>query len=69
VGGVTAVAVFDHKPTAHELLERRLARGWHPTPSRLKDGHRVLGYAACVFQTPELEAKTTPGEAAGDASV
>jgi hypothetical protein len=68
VGGVTAVAVFDHKPTAHELLERRLARGWRPTPSPLKDGQRVLGYAACIFEQPELKAKTTPGEAAGGAS-
>ena len=65
---MTAVAVFDHKPTAHELLERRLERGWRPTPSRLKDGHRVLGYAACVFEQPELKAKTTPGEAAGETS-
>lgn len=60
---MTAVAVFDHKPTAHELLERRLARGWRPVPSRLKDGERVLGYAACIFERPELRARTTPGEA------
>jgi hypothetical protein len=45
---VTAVAVFDHRPTAAELLSRRLERGWRPTPSALKDGARVLGYAACV---------------------
>ena len=45
---MTAVAVFDHVPGAAELLERRLARGWRPTPSALKDGERVLGYAACV---------------------
>jgi len=45
---VTAVAVFPVRPDAGMLLEARLARGWQPTPSALKDGHRVLGYAACV---------------------
>jgi hypothetical protein len=45
---VAAVAVWDHRPTADELLEARLARGWRPTPSALKDGERVLGYAACA---------------------
>ena len=43
-----AVAIFDHQPDADELLAARLARGWQPTPTRLKDGERVLGYAACV---------------------
>jgi hypothetical protein len=57
VGGVTAVAVFDHKPSPRELLEYRLARGWRPTPSRLKGGEQVLGYAACVFAVPELKDK------------
>ena len=49
-----AVAILDHHPNAAELLEARLARGWRPTPSRLKEGERILGYAACVvkdFQT------------------
>jgi hypothetical protein len=55
---VTAVAVFDHRPSPLELLERRLNRGWQSTPSRLKTGEQVLGYAACVFGTPELRAKT-----------
>lgn len=45
---MTAVAVFDHAPTAAELLEARLARGWRPTASALKEGELVLGYAACV---------------------
>ena len=45
---MTAVAVFDHVPDAAELLARRLARGWRPTPSALKEGERVLGYAACA---------------------
>ena len=45
-----AVAILDHQPGAAELLEARLARGWRPTPSLLKDGERVLGYAACVVE-------------------
>jgi hypothetical protein len=45
---VTAVAVFATKPDADALLRARLERGWTPTPSALKDGARVLGYAACV---------------------
>ena len=46
-----AVAVWPHTPTPHELLAARLARGWTPTPSLLKEGPKVLGYAACVFNT------------------
>jgi hypothetical protein len=45
---VTAVAVWNHRPTADDLLRDRLARGWHPTASRLKGGDRVLGHAACA---------------------
>lgn len=59
---MTAVAVFDHKPTAQELLERRLERGWRPTPSALKVGHRVLGYAACVFEAPDLKDKLSSND-------
>ena len=51
---MTAVAVFDHRPDAAELLARRLERGWHPTPSALRGGERVLGYAACAVR--ELDA-------------
>ncbi|HEY2375051.1 MAG TPA: hypothetical protein VGH98_03660 [Gemmatimonadaceae bacterium] len=40
--------MWNHEPSARELLDRRLARGWRPTPSRLKTGDRVLGYAGCV---------------------
>jgi hypothetical protein len=46
---VTAVAVWSGKPSPHDLLAARLARGWKPTPSGLKTGDRVLGHAACVF--------------------
>jgi len=45
-----AVAVFPTRPDARTLLEARLARGWRPTPSALKDGARVLGYAACIVR-------------------
>ena len=39
--------MWDHKPTADELLDRRVARGWEPTPSLLKVGPTILGHAAC----------------------
>lgn len=55
---MAAVAVWPRKPTARELLEARLARGWRPTPSDLKQGRRVLGYADCVFQSPETTGST-----------
>jgi hypothetical protein len=44
-----AVAIWDHRPSADELLGARLERGWTPTASPLKDGDRVLGHAACVM--------------------
>jgi hypothetical protein len=34
------------------LLAERLARGWRPTPSALREGERVLGYAACAVTSP-----------------
>jgi hypothetical protein len=43
-----AVAIWDHAPGADELLERRLASGWHPTPTATCDGPVVLGHAACL---------------------
>jgi hypothetical protein len=48
MGGITAVAVWDHLPSANELLEVRLAAGWQPRPTLLKDGDRVVGHAACL---------------------
>jgi len=65
LGVVTAVAVWGHRPSARELLDARLQAGWKPTPSSLKGGDRVLGYAACVFAAPGLEAKRTTGPNAG----
>jgi hypothetical protein len=40
--------VWEHQPNADELLAERLRNGWRPTPSRLREGDRVLGHAACV---------------------
>ncbi|MGE0352701.1 MAG: hypothetical protein AB7I33_04715 [Gemmatimonadales bacterium] len=45
---MTAVAVWDHHPSAAELLEARRAAGWAPTPTAMRDGPRILGYAGCV---------------------
>lgn len=45
---MTAVAVWDHRPDADELLASRLADGWRPTPSYLVGGPRVLGHAETV---------------------
>jgi hypothetical protein len=47
---VQTVSVWDHRPDAGELLERRLAAGWTPTPSELQDGPAVEGYAGCMFK-------------------
>jgi len=48
MGGITAVAVWDHVPSADELLRVRLASGWKPRPTLMKDGDRVVGHAACT---------------------
>lgn len=45
---MTAVAVWDHLPTPAELLAARLARGWRPRATVLREGEVVLGYAACA---------------------
>ena len=50
---MTAVAVWGKHPSADELLEYRLAKGWKPTLSRMKDGDRVEGHAACVIDQAE----------------
>ncbi|HNB71465.1 MAG TPA: hypothetical protein PLS70_10150 [Acidobacteriota bacterium] len=56
MGAITAVAVWDHQPTGDELLALRLKQGWVPTPSRLKDGHQVLGHAAgCYHPSPSFD--------------
>ncbi len=48
MGGITAVAVWDHLPSAEELLNRRRQSDWSPRPSILKEGDRVVGHAACL---------------------
>lgn len=57
---MTAVAVFATKPDAAALLDARLERGWTPTPSALKEGARVLGFAACVVGAAH-RVKAEPG--------
>jgi hypothetical protein len=47
LGAVTAVAVWDHRPSADELLDARLGRGWQPTATATRDGPQILGYAQC----------------------
>jgi hypothetical protein len=46
---VNAVSVWDHRPTADELLEARVARGWTPTPTSTVDGDVVMGHACKLF--------------------
>jgi hypothetical protein len=45
-----AVAIWDHEPSARDLLECRLAHGWQPTPTATRDGPVVLGFAACLLR-------------------
>lgn len=44
-----AVAIWNHKPSADELLARRLHRGWAPRTSSTTRGHVVMGHAACLL--------------------
>lgn len=46
---MTAVAIWDQRPTADELLAARLAAGWRPTPTATRDGEVILGHAARVW--------------------
>ena len=48
LGEFKALTIWNRQPTAAEILQRRLATGWTPTPSGTSDGPRVLGYAACA---------------------
>jgi hypothetical protein len=43
-----AVAIWDRRPDADELLAARVARGWQPTATDTRDGPQVLGHAACL---------------------
>jgi len=44
---VNSVSVWDHAPTADEMLDARLAAGWTPVPTATVDGEVILGHAAC----------------------
>src|SRR5262245_19109506 len=48
LGAVNAIGIWDHAPTADELLSTRMNEGWRPTPSSLQDGDRILGHAASL---------------------
>jgi len=48
MGVITLISVWDHNPSADELLNLRLQEGWSPTPSKLKDGDTILGHAASL---------------------
>lgn len=43
-----AVAIWDHPPSADQLLDARLASGWRPTPTEMVDGPQILGHACAV---------------------
>jgi hypothetical protein len=45
-----AVAIWDHRPSADELLETRVAAGWRPMTTAMKEGDVVLGHAACLMR-------------------
>ena len=53
LGGITSVSVWSHRPTAREILDRRLETGWTPRPSLLKEGDVVEGFAACLLTPPK----------------
>jgi hypothetical protein len=48
--------VWDHEPAADELLHARLADGWQPTPTAMRDGDVVLGHAACLVRDSDANA-------------
>ena len=50
MGELTAVAVWPHKPSPDELLQRRLRDGWRPYLTRTQEGRQVLGHAACCVK-------------------
>ncbi|MFO0579634.1 MAG: hypothetical protein U1A78_37015 [Polyangia bacterium] len=45
------MSVWDHKPSADELLEARVLAGWQPTPTDTVDGPQILGHA-CKLTRP-----------------
>ncbi|MFN8004780.1 MAG: hypothetical protein U0X75_27635 [Acidobacteriota bacterium] len=47
--------MWNHPPSADELLTERYRSGWQPTPSPLRDGARVLGHAACLLRGSDTD--------------
>jgi hypothetical protein len=41
--------VWDHHPSAQELLDARLSEGWLPMESPVRSGGKILGHAACLL--------------------
>jgi hypothetical protein len=37
--------VWEARPDAAALLASRVAQGWHPTPTMMREGPVILGYA------------------------
>jgi len=60
-----AVAIWDHEPDARSLLERRIARGWQPMPTAMRDGDVVLGFAACLRAGKGTMATAAPAAGQG----
>ncbi|MEZ4382277.1 MAG: hypothetical protein R3A79_13075 [Nannocystaceae bacterium] len=50
-----AVAIWDHRPSADELLAARVAAGWRPTPTATRAGDVILGHAACLSAQARAE--------------
>ena len=57
---MTAVAVWDHVPSADEILKLRLDAGWNPTPSMLKDGYEVLAMLHVLLLVNHTSLRTLP---------
>lgn len=43
--------MWDHRPTADELLDARTGAGWTPTATSTRDGEVVMGHA-CKLVLP-----------------
>jgi len=51
LGALSAVSVWDHRPTKDELLDARLRSGWLPTATSTVDGDVIIGHA-CRLMSP-----------------
>ena len=41
--------MWDHQPSADELLDARIAAGWTPTATSTVDGELIMGHACTKF--------------------